>query len=795
MPAAAAAAAAAGGAAMEESSEASEAAGGGDASSGGGADTKSLLSDFYGAMMADLPAEEPAAVEDGSEQHDDEQPSDDAASVPSVAPPPRRPRVDETLDLDSERFQPQLYVDSLLRSANMKELLEADARLVAAKRSLDSDMQMLVYENYNKFISATDMIRQMKDNVDGMEGDMQALISNMQTISNTTASIEQQLAPNRERVENLVGVSRLLKRLEFLFELPGRLTKSIEMGAYEQAVRYFRVSVNILSQYSHLKSFADIRRDSEHIIEQLKATLKQTVANDTAAAGGAAGGGGGAGSTDQQLANTAMLLDLMEPAAPLMQAIFKPRTERLRGEMRKSVEMQAVALKRSTTKAASTAQQQVQQQQQAVERQKPAQHSQQRAKEKAVDRAEKSGGKRTAASSSSARTAEQDSNSNPFGEEQEDEEAAGNPFGDGDERGHGEHETATTNGDEEAEEEEASGGTEEAADDELSASARRLSSASVASSSSAAMAIAGAAGRRASASSIGQLMDAAADDELIDSSTDLLQLLNAHFLTPFFVFTSSFHSIVLQPLEQQQTAAKKPNKAKSDSLSLCQQAMHSFTSSLLDDYFAIVRKELARRANLLNGSGAQGSGGTAQLVAAFTAQLSTFHGSLDRLAPLLPSLQLPQRVQEMEEHAIRSCLDAITELTQQHIIQLLLKLHNDALHFDATQYARSLLKQHHLTPQELYQAYATQADAAGVSEQSGLPSPAAIATGIRARLEECVQLMQPLLNTQSYLPQSALSHCTLNQHTAPPRSCLTLPSLTHICSPHYTVLWQCIVQA
>lgn len=28
---------------------------------------------------------------------------------------------------------------------------------------------MLVYENYNKFISATDMIRQMKTNVESME--------------------------------------------------------------------------------------------------------------------------------------------------------------------------------------------------------------------------------------------------------------------------------------------------------------------------------------------------------------------------------------------------------------------------------------------------------------------------------------------------------------------------------------------------------------------------------------------------------------------------------------------------
>jgi hypothetical protein len=32
-------------------------------------------------------------------------------------------------------------------------------------KELESDMQMLVYENYNKFISATDTIQEMKNKV------------------------------------------------------------------------------------------------------------------------------------------------------------------------------------------------------------------------------------------------------------------------------------------------------------------------------------------------------------------------------------------------------------------------------------------------------------------------------------------------------------------------------------------------------------------------------------------------------------------------------------------------------
>jgi vacuolar protein sorting-associated protein 51 len=39
--------------------------------------------------------------------------------------------------------------------------------MVQEIRAIDSDLQMLVYENYAKFISATDTIKRMKTNVEG----------------------------------------------------------------------------------------------------------------------------------------------------------------------------------------------------------------------------------------------------------------------------------------------------------------------------------------------------------------------------------------------------------------------------------------------------------------------------------------------------------------------------------------------------------------------------------------------------------------------------------------------------
>jgi hypothetical protein len=46
-----------------------------------------------------------------------------------------------------------------VHKTDLEGLLKKHVEMAAEIKNLDSDMQMLVYENYNKFISATDTIR------------------------------------------------------------------------------------------------------------------------------------------------------------------------------------------------------------------------------------------------------------------------------------------------------------------------------------------------------------------------------------------------------------------------------------------------------------------------------------------------------------------------------------------------------------------------------------------------------------------------------------------------------------
>ena len=192
----------------------------------------------------------------GVSELDDEDSTDNFANSPE--------------NIDCSSFDASAYVLRSVRDDQLSDLLRADETLITEVQELNNDMQNLVYENYNKFISATDTIRKMKDQVEGMETEIETLISTMDSVGKRSEQINQKLQPKRERVENIQSLQRLIKRLEFLFELPLRLKRSIELEAYTQAVKYYNMASGILEKHSEVESFGAIQIESNEIMSTLK---------------------------------------------------------------------------------------------------------------------------------------------------------------------------------------------------------------------------------------------------------------------------------------------------------------------------------------------------------------------------------------------------------------------------------------------------------------------------------------------------------------------------------------------
>lgn len=213
-------------------------------------------------------------------------------------------REESSFDIDSNQFQADEYIHRLKQEKNLEQLMDTEHDMVRQIRTLDSEMQTLVYENYNKFISATDTIRTMKRDFHKMEDEMEKLTKNVQSVSTLSLEINDAMHTNRQRIQKLSGVHSLLKKLQFLFELPTRLNRCLETKSYAAAVTYYSRTRSVLSRYQHMESFSGIQKDCIEIMDKIIVRLKEVFHNKE--------------STAQQLAQCVeLLLRLGQPAASL----------------------------------------------------------------------------------------------------------------------------------------------------------------------------------------------------------------------------------------------------------------------------------------------------------------------------------------------------------------------------------------------------------------------------------------------------------------------------------------------
>eukprot|EP00048_Salpingoeca_helianthica_P014899 m.224118 g.224118 ORF g.224118 m.224118 type:complete len:772 (+) comp16398_c0_seq1:57-2372(+) len=179
----------------------------------------------------------------------------------------------DPLDIDGNAFNSEAYLQKLYRQHDLNALMKKEDELAEKIRSLDTEMQSLVYDNYNKFIKATDTIRNMKTQVDKMEEGMQRLTDNMTSIDELSGQIDTALAPKRQEIFSLSLHHALLKRMMHLFDLPKKLRLCMEKKSYEQAVEYYTRANSVLKQYSHVGAFKAIQDECRDIINQLRDQL------------------------------------------------------------------------------------------------------------------------------------------------------------------------------------------------------------------------------------------------------------------------------------------------------------------------------------------------------------------------------------------------------------------------------------------------------------------------------------------------------------------------------------------
>ncbi|KAG5150375.1 hypothetical protein JHK84_026847 [Glycine max] len=183
-------------------------------------------------------------------------------------------------DINSTSFDPDQYMNILAHKSNLEGLLQRHVEMAAEIKNLDTDLQMLVYENYNKFISATDTIKRMKSNISGMETNMEQLLEKIMSVQSRSDSVNTSLFDKREHIEKLHRTCNLLRKVQFIYDLPDRLSKCIKSEAYADAVRFYIGAMPIFKAYGD-SSFRDCKQASEEAIAVVVKNLQGKLFSDS----------------------------------------------------------------------------------------------------------------------------------------------------------------------------------------------------------------------------------------------------------------------------------------------------------------------------------------------------------------------------------------------------------------------------------------------------------------------------------------------------------------------------------
>ncbi|CAH8670485.1 unnamed protein product [Schistosoma haematobium] len=134
-------------------------------------------------------------------------------------------------------------------------------------------MQTLVYDNYSKFISATDTIRMMKSNFSYVQAEMNSLLQNIASIVSVSGTINGNLADKRKKLGTLTTTQLTLNKLNYLVELPVSLRKYMNKCDWDQIVLDLNKAKYILKSYHNTPSFKNIRKDCAEIVSEICSKL------------------------------------------------------------------------------------------------------------------------------------------------------------------------------------------------------------------------------------------------------------------------------------------------------------------------------------------------------------------------------------------------------------------------------------------------------------------------------------------------------------------------------------------
>ena len=81
-----------------------------------------------------------------------------------------------------------------MRERSLVEVIEKNNELFTESKALDNDQQTLVYENYSKFMAASDTLSELHTQMSALDADLADLKESISTVNTNYSTLEDSMA-------------------------------------------------------------------------------------------------------------------------------------------------------------------------------------------------------------------------------------------------------------------------------------------------------------------------------------------------------------------------------------------------------------------------------------------------------------------------------------------------------------------------------------------------------------------------------------------------------------------------
>lgn len=192
---------------------------------------------------------------------------------------PQEPPVPPVLDLDSSEFDVHTFFSDALQRLSLRELLQLSNRLDSEVRTLEREVQSLVYDNYGKYLSASDSVRRVQDAMPLVEAQLQQLAVAATAIEEKGGGLMSLIQERASSIEDLVAFRQLMQQLQQLSTLPQLLRQHLAANDPEAALLVYRHVREFLQQQQqscpHLTRLSLLFIDAEEASKLARRLLRQ----------------------------------------------------------------------------------------------------------------------------------------------------------------------------------------------------------------------------------------------------------------------------------------------------------------------------------------------------------------------------------------------------------------------------------------------------------------------------------------------------------------------------------------